>query len=56
MRKVQRRYSWIKDGFKIARKNSKKLWARKVRHYKDDLSNGSEYKKIGSEENYNYVP
>ena len=56
MRKVQRRYWWVKDGFKLARKNSKKLWARKIRHYKHDLSNGCEYKKIGSQENYEYIP
>ena len=56
MRKVQRRYWYIKSGFKIARKNSKKLWARKVRYYKDNLSDGSEYKKLGSEEKYAYIP
>ena len=57
MRKVQRRFWWIKIGNKLARnKYSKKLWARKIRHYNHDLSSGSEYKKIGSQEKYKYMP
>lgn len=48
MAKGSKRDRWYKDGIKISRKCFKKIWNRKVRKNKDDMSNG-EYKKIAAE-------
>jgi len=45
---------WLKDGIKESKKHYKKLWNRRVRHSKEELAN-NEYRKLGSQEMYNYV-
>lgn len=45
----------IRQGVKESRKHYKKIWNRKVRHAKLKY-NHSSYKKLGSDDMYNYVP
>ena len=45
----------IKQGVKESRKHFKKMWNRRVRHYKNDLKN-SEYKRLAGVTAYEYIP